>query len=146
MAALSANTVINATVDRAAVYTEYTVKTSTVVYKGAICVLNAAGSLQPATNVPTTTVGIGIADSSSTGTFPVTGNGTKTVTVKSNFVAILPCTGVTAGNVGRAAYAANDSTAFDLATLGPQIGVFTKRVSATQCHVLIGGAAMAAAS
>lgn len=144
--ALSANTTLDIRNDRGARFRSITIKTSSVIYKHALVVIDtSAGTALPAANA-TTTHFAGLAIESSTGLFPVTGNGTRTVKVATNLEVKIPFkTGVTTGNMGSAAYAADDSQSFDLTTLGPQIGTFVE-LDGTDSWVALGVGALAAAT
>lgn len=144
--ALSANASYTLRNVQGAMYHSTTVKTSAVIYQHSLVVVDiSAGTSKVAAN-ETTTLFLGLATASSTGTFPVTGDGTKTVTTVTNIEVNLPAkTVVTQSNVLGSIYAFDDADVTDLTTRGPAIGIVTEYVGANDVWVWLGQSALSAA-
>lgn len=129
--ALSANRNLVIENEIGSVRYNYTVLTAAKIYKHALVVITAAGKARPASNLTTTTF-VGIAEAECD-----TGDGTVTVNVLSNIDVQLPmATAVTVGNTSFSKiYAVDDETAGLLTTLGPEIGVMNKFISANLATV-----------
>lgn len=112
--ALSANTKLSTKNTRGKALATGTIKTGAHIYKHAIVVVNAAGTLLPAANT-TTTQFIGLAlDEYTSGTVECFTNCWAEIPIKT--------AAATAGNVGAAAYAYDDANVTYDVTLGPMIG------------------------
>lgn len=125
-----------------------TVKTSAVIYQDAFVGLNAAGKLVVCAN-STTIRFLGIASGTPDGsTFPVTGDGTKSVNVEWGYEVLAPL--VTAMTVGHSLttniYCVDDQTATTATTLGPVIGVLEEFVAANSGWISLRGVKGTAAS
>lgn len=141
--ALSANTALQMRNTRGMQLRSRTINTSSKIWKHAIvCLETATGNAAlPAAN-STTIRFFGIATEEC-----LTGNGTRTVTVFDNVEVLMPLkTSVTKGMVNDAMYAADDATAGNLATLGPQMGTLTEFVAANSGWVLLRSTALSDAS
>lgn len=116
----------------------YLIKTGAKVWMGALLMQNATGTVLPCAD-------------STTGKFcgmaleeVATGNGTRRVEVIDDIEIRIPLkTSVTAGHAGTIAYAFDDATVTNLATLGPQIGTITERTAANDGWVKLRRAVMA---
>lgn len=125
-----------------------TVKTSAVIYQDALCVQDiSANTCLPAADTGTTLFA-GIALESSTGTFPVTGDGTITVDVYRLLeVQVTAKTVVTKGKIFAAAYAFDDASTTFYTTKGPEIGFFSDWVTVnTEVWVFLGLKALSKAA
>lgn len=145
--ALAENASLDRRNDRSMKRHSTVVKTSAIIYQNALVVVDiTAGTSLPAANT-TTTLFIGMAIEASTGLFPLTGDGTVTVTTITDLEINLPLkTVVTQGNVLGAIYAFDDADGTDLATLGPVIGTLQEFVAANDGWVWIAHTALGAAS
>lgn len=146
--ALTANATVNLRNTGAKLKITKTIATSSVIYYKSLCVVNSIGRAQPAAN-NTSTHFIGIALGCSTNSFPITGtaSGGETVDCYRNIEAQLPLkTGITVGQEGDAMYAADDEEAWDLATLGPEIGWLVEFESASSGWVMLGRKTLVVAS
>lgn len=95
-----------------------TIKTSSVIYKGAMVVSDDAGTeCLPAANA-TTTMFLGIAK-----TGPLTGDGTETCTFVYDVEFKVVSSSITAGNIGILLHCKDDEVVVETATLGPRCGV-----------------------
>jgi hypothetical protein len=145
--ALSANTSLTKRNDEGKRRYTYTVKTSSIIYQDALVAIDiSAGTILPAANA-TTTKFAGIAAVAFDGEFPVTGDGTKRVTVETDLEVLIPLkTSVTQGHTHGIMYAADDEDATNENTLGPQIGTLVEFVAANSGWVALSAPVMAAAS
>lgn len=138
MAALSANASRTLRNTKNKTKHTYTIKTSSVIYKHAFVAVNAAGVAYPATDDASGKFA-GLSMVASTGTFPVTGDGTKTVDVYTN----MECSATLETNV-TVAFTLTDmhaTTDNDLAfstTGGPECGSLTEWTSANNGYVFLG--------
>lgn len=116
----------------------FTVLSAAVIYDRAFCVLTAAGLLKPGANETTTTFA-GMAIESSTGSFPVTGDGTATVSVLEELEVKAPLvTAITVGDTNKTAlYVVDDQTITAENTLGPACGTMRQFVAANSGWVLL---------
>lgn len=139
--ALSANTALQ-TRNTTGKLRNFVVKTSSVIYKHALCCVNAAGTLVAAANTTTTTF-VGVAEDG-----PVTGDGTKTVNciVDGEFLITIATTLTKGLQTSSAVYATDDSACTNVATLGPVVGVMTQWVSSTTGWIGLRQATLAKAS
>jgi hypothetical protein len=118
-----------------------TVKTSQVIYQDAFVGLNAAGKLVVCSNSTTIRflgIAAGVPDGS---TFPITGDGTKTVNVEWGYEVLAPL--VTAMTVGLSLttniYCVDDQTATNATTLGPVMGTLEEFVAANSGWIALRG-------
>lgn len=120
-----------------------TIKTNQVIYQGALVAVTRTGQLaRPCANAPTLYFG-GVALECSTRSFPITGDGTKTVDVYKDLEMLLTASGITDGMHGNIAYAVDDEKVWPTtSTLGPQVGRVAEFVSATQSWVKLGANAL----
>ena len=126
---------------------EPTIETGKIIYQHALCVVTAAGIADPADNVVASEYSIGIALDSSTGVFPVTGDGTKTVDCYVDIEVLLPLeSAITVGNEMENMYAFDDNRVTDLTTRGNAVGILTEFVAANSGYVYLGKAALAVSS
>lgn len=120
------------------------VRTSAIIFQGSLCVIDAAGVCAPAANVVASETFAGIALDTSENTFPVTGDGTRTVDLFSNLDARLTLvTLVTVSNIGDNMFAFDDERVTDLTTRGNAIGVLVTLEGSTDGWVRLGAAALA---
>src|SRR3990167_9486360 len=98
MAALTANATRSTRNTNGKTKHTYTVKTSSVIYYNALVEVTQLNAAQPSAD-GTTAQFAGLATDNSTGTFPVTGDGTKTVDVYTNLEAQFTLETITKGNV-----------------------------------------------
>lgn len=144
--ALSANASYTIRNDRAKTFTTVTVATGAIIYQHALVSVKATGNRAIGAQAGTATTYrfVGLAVECSTRSFPCTGDTAGTVTVDAyiGMDVLLPCTGITDGNVNDAVYAISDDKGHDFSTLGPQIGVLRQFVSATQSWVRLGATAL----
>ena len=136
--ALSANTTLETRVRNGMSKRTFTVLTSAVIYDRALCVITAAGLLKPAADETTTTF-VGMAIESSSGSFPVTGDGAYTVSVLEEIEIKAPlATAVTVGDTNKTAlYLVDDQTITTANTLGPACGTMRQFVAANSGWVFI---------
>ena len=114
------------------------IKTGAKIYMGALLMQNAAGTVLPCAD-STTGKFFGLALEEC-----LTGNGTRRVECCDNVeIRIALKTSVTAGHANTIAYAFDDTTVTNLATLGPQIGTITERTAANDGWVMLRQAVMA---
>lgn len=106
------------------------VATGQTIYKHALVVLKAAGTSCKVAANETTTTFLGLSDAHYTA-------GATAVLYTNIDVSIPLKTGVTAGNRGAKAYAADDEKCYDLATLGPPIGTFMEIDSANSANIWV---------
>lgn len=117
------------------------IKTGAKVYQGALLMQNAAGTVLPCAD-STTGKFFGLAIEEA-----LTGNGTRRVECCDNVeIRMTLKTSVTAGHAQTIAYAFDDATVTNLATLGPQIGTITERTAANDGWVMLRRAVMAKGS
>lgn len=118
-----------------------TIETGSKIWQGALVVVNATGTAQPAAN-DTTTKFVGIATET-----VASGNGTLTCELLNNLeIQITLKTSVTVGMVGNAMYAVDDASVHELATLGAEVGVLTEFTQANLGWVLLGSKLLVSAS
>lgn len=148
MTALSANTNRTLRNPLGMTRTSIVVKTSSVLYQGALCARAITGKGLPAANATTTTfVGMVVIDNPDDATAGITGDGTLRAECISDVTVLMAlATVVTAGDAGEAMYAADDNTATTSNTLGPVIGTLEEFVSANLGYVKLGAPALARAS
>jgi hypothetical protein len=118
-----------------------TIKTSAVIYKGALVVADDAGTECLPAATATTTIFLGLAKSG-----VKTGDGTEVCTYVTNVWAKLPSNGLTAGDIGVAVYCYDDATVTDLNTFGPWCGVMMQLTATNECYVWLHGPAGTKAS
>ena len=118
-----------------------TIKTSSVIYKHALVVVDDAGNeCLPAANA-TTTQFMGLAK-----TGPLTGDGTVQCTFVYDIDVKLPSTGLSQGNIGVNVYCSDDALACLTTTLGPVIGTMVGYDATNSIWVHLRGPAFAKAS
>lgn len=136
--ALSANAFLDKRFVSDAKARVFTITTGAVIYKDALLVLNAVGTALPAADTITTTFA-GIAVENSSGSFPVTGDGTYTVKVMTEIEVKVPLvTAITVGDTNKTAlYLVDDQTVTSANTLGPACGRMTQFVAANSGWVML---------
>lgn len=148
MTALAANTALRIRNRNGQTVQNGVVLTSSVMYHHAIAVRTAAGVIKPADNETTTRFfGLIEIDNPDDSTAGITGDGTLRVNAINDVEVLMVCvTAITVGDMGSAAYAADDATATTEATLGPEIGRFAEFVATNSAWVALGQKALVAAS
>lgn len=126
----------------------FTIKTSDTIFQHALVVIDISANTALAAANTTTTLFAGLAMANSTQTFPVTGDGTKTVDVYTNLEvsgAILK-TAITKGDILSAAYCFDDGDFTHENTLGPECGTIVEFTAANNGAIFLGRKALGAAS
>ncbi len=128
--ALGANTSLETRFRNGMARRVFVITSAAVIYKHALLVLTAAGTAKPGANETTTTFA-GMAVESSSGAFPVTGDGVYTVTVNCELEVKCPLvTAITAGDTNTTSlYLVDDQTITTANTLGPPCGKMTQFVA-----------------
>ncbi len=121
----------------------YTVKTNSTIFKHALVGVDVSANLAKRAADDATTRFAGIAIENSTGTFPMTGNGTKTVTVYNNLeVQLVLETNVTKAKILSPMYATTDQDIAFSSTGGAECGQLTEWVAANDGYVFLGRKAL----
>lgn len=145
MAALTANTSRTLRNTHGKTKHTYTIKTSATIFKHALCGVDVSANLLKDCGDDATTRFAGLAVSNSTGTFPVTGDGTKTIDVYTNLeVSMSLETNVTKAKVLGPAYATTDNDIAFSSTGGAECGQLTEWTSANNGYVFLGRKALIA--
>ena len=114
----------------------YPVLASTVIYKGSLVAIDAAGYAIAATDTAGLTV-VGVSDDTVTGG---AASGDKWVRVRAGRSFLMTASSVAQTDVGHPLYVIDDNTVDETSTNYVLAGICTKYVSATSCWVLVGAA------